>query len=112
MMTRLEKNIIELFYGKLPLYKSYWFYYVFGNFVISLPLLILSKSIIQNFIFSFSLYLFFNLFYYLISCIGVWRSSLKYTKNKILSFLARLVVVLGISTTILELRKIFEIIYP
>ena len=57
------------------------------------------------------LYLVLNLIYYFTSCIGVWRSSQKYKGNKILSFLARLIVVIGISTTILELKTILTIIY-
>jgi len=39
------------------------------------------------------------------------ESSQKYKGNKILSFLARLIVVIGISTTILELKTILTIIY-
>tara|TARA_B100000787_G_C16177427_1_gene289826 strand:- start:1284 stop:1622 length:339 start_codon:yes stop_codon:yes gene_type:complete len=111
MITKLEINILNLFAGNLPLYKSYWLYYVFGNFIISIPLLIMSKSMIGNFVFTFSLYLFFNLSYYFISCIGVWRSAQSYKKYKILAFLAKLIIVLGISTTLLELKNILEIIY-
>ena len=107
----VEENLIHLFAGNLPLYKSYWLYYVFGNFVISVPLLMISKSFIGSYIFSFSLYLLINLSYYCISCVGVWRSSHSYKKNKILAFLARLIVVLGISTTLFELKNILEIIY-
>ena len=111
MIDKLEKNLLMLFLGKIPLYKSYWLYYVFCNFVISIPLLMISKPLIEKFIFTFSLYLVVNLSYYFTSCIGVWRSSQSYDKNKILAFLARLIVVVGISTTLLELRKIFVIIY-
>ena len=102
---------MELFKGNLPLYKSYWIYYVLVNFLISAPLLLVTKIHIQNFIYTFSLYLVLNLIYYFTSCIGVWRSSQKYKGNKILSFLARLIVVIGISTTILELKTILTIIY-
>ena len=111
LIDKLEDNLLSLFAGNLPLYKSYLLYYVFGNFVISIPLLMLSKNFIGTFVFTFSLYLFVNLSYYFVSCIGVWRSSHSYKKNKILAFLARLIVVLGISTTLLELKKIIEIIY-
>tara|TARA_B100000767_G_scaffold265832_1_gene282382 strand:- start:2316 stop:2654 length:339 start_codon:yes stop_codon:yes gene_type:complete len=111
LITKFEENLLHLFAGNLPLYKSYWLYYVFGNFVISVPLLMISKSFIGSYIFSFSLYLLMNLSYYLVSCVGVWRSSQSYKKNKILAFLARLIVVLGISTTLLELKNILEIIY-
>ena len=111
LISKLEKNLFILFTGKLPLYQSYWFYYVFGNFIISIPLLMASKQIINSYIFTFSLYLVINLAYYLVSCIGVWRSAESYHKNKFYPFLARLIVVLGISTTLLELRKILEIIY-
>ena len=52
-----------------------------------------------------------NLIYYFTSCIGVWRSSQHYKGNKILSFLARFVVVIGISTTALEMKNILTIIY-
>ena len=108
---KIEKNLIDLFKGNLPLYKSYWIYYVLVNFLISAPLLLVTKIHIQNFIYTFSLYLVLNLIYYFTSCIGVWRSSQKYKGNKILSFLARLIVVIGISTTILELKTILTIIY-
>ena len=108
---KIENNLIELFKGNLPLYKSYWIYYVLVNFLISAPLLLVTKIHIQNFIYTFSLYLVLNLIYYFTSCIGVWRSSQKYKGNKILSFLARLIVVIGISTTILELKTILTIIY-
>ncbi len=111
MISKLEQSILNLFAGNLPLYKSYWLYYVFGNFIISIPLLALSKTLIGSFIFTFSLYLLFNLSYYFISCIGVWRSAQSYKKNKIYAFLARIIVVLGISTTLFELKNIFEIIY-
>ena len=111
MISKLEDKLLQLFAGNLPLYKSYWLYYVFGNFVMSVPLLIISKSVIGSFIFSFSLYLFVNLSYYLVSCIGVWKSSQLYKGNKIYAFLAKLIVVLGISTTLLELKNILEIIY-
>ena len=110
-IVRVEKNLIELFKGNLPLYKSYWIYYVLVNFLISAPLLLVTKVHIQKFIYSFSMYLVLNLIYYFTSCIGVWRSSQKYKGNKLLSFLARLIVVIGISTTILELKTILTIIY-
>ena len=110
-IVRVEKNLIELFKGNLPLYKSYWIYYVLVNFLISAPLLLVTKIHIQKFIYSFSMYLVLNLIYYFTSCIGVWRSSQKYKGNKLLSFLARLIVVIGISTTILELKTILTIIY-
>ena len=110
-LNSLEKNLIKLFKGDLPLYKSYWIYYVLGNFLISAPLLLVTKIQIQKFIYSFSLYLVINLIYYFTSCLGVWRSSQSYKGNKILSFLARLVVVIGISTTLLELKTIISIIY-
>ena len=110
-LSKLEINLINLFQGNLPLYKSYWIYYVLVNFLISAPLLLVTKIHIQNFIYTFSLYLVLNLIYYFTSCIGVWRSSQKYKGNKILSFLARLIVVIGISTTILELKTILTIIY-
>ena len=109
--SKLEINLINLFHGNLPLYKSYWIYYVLGNFAISAPLLIITKIQIQNFIYTFSLYLVLNLIYYFTSCIGVWRSSQTYKGNKILAFLARIIVVIGISTTALELKNIFNIIY-
>ena len=108
---KIENNLMELFKGNLPLYKSYWIYYVLVNFLISAPLLLVTKIHIQNFIYTFSLYLVLNLIYYFTSCIGVWRSSQKYKGNKILSFLARLIVVIGISTTIIELKTILTIIY-
>ena len=107
----LENNLIKLFKGDLPLYKSYWIYYVLGNFLISAPLLLVTKIQIQKFIYSFSLYLAINLIYYLTSCLGVWRSSQSYKGNKMLSFLARLVVVIGSSTTLLELKTVISIIY-
>ena len=31
-LEKLEHNLIKLFNGDLPLYKSYWIYYVLGNF--------------------------------------------------------------------------------
>ncbi len=40
----LENNLIKLFKGDLPLYKSYWIYYVLGNFLISAPLLLSYKN--------------------------------------------------------------------
>ena len=110
-ISKLEINLINLFQGNLPLYQSYWIYYVLGNFAISAPLLIITKIQIQNFIYTFSLYLVLNLIYYFTSCIGVWRSSQIYKGNKILAFLARIIVVIGISTTALELKNIFNIIY-
>ena len=110
-IVRVEKNLIELFKGNLPLYKSYWIYYVLVNFLISAPLLLVTKIHIQKFIYSFSMYLVLNLIYYFTSCIGVWRSSQKYKGNKLLSCLARLIVVIGISTTILELKTLLTIIY-
>ena len=110
-LSKLEINLINLFQGSLPLYKSYWIYYVLGNFAISAPLLLITKIQIQNYIYTFSLYLVLNLIYYFTSCIGVWRSSQHYKGNKILSFLARFVVVIGISTTALELKNILTIIY-
>jgi hypothetical protein len=110
-ISKLEINLINLFQGNLPLYQSYWFYYVLGNFAISAPLLIITKIQIQNFIYTFSLYLVLNLIYYFTSCIGVWRSSQTYKGNKILAFLARFIVVIGISTTAFELKNIFNIIY-
>ena len=108
---KIENNLMELFKGNLPLYTSYWIYYVLVNFLISAPLVLVTKIHRQNFIYTFSLYLVLNLIYYFTSCIGVWRSSQKYKGNKILSFLARLIVVIGISTTILELKTILTIIY-
>jgi hypothetical protein len=110
-LSKLETNLIKLFQGNLPLYKSYWIYYVLGNFAISAPLLLITKIQIQNYIYTFSLYLVLNLIYYFTSCIGVWRSSQHYKGNKILAFLARFVVVIGISTTALELKNILTIIY-
>ena len=110
-ISKLENNLIKLFRGQLPLYKSYWVYYVLGNFLISAPLLLITKIQIQKFIYSFSLYLVINLIYYFTSCLGVWRSSQHYKGNKILAFLARFVVVIGISTTALELKNILTIIY-
>ena len=110
-ISNLEINLLKLFRGDLPLYKSYWIYYVLGNFLISAPLLLVPKFQIQKFIYSFSLYLVINLIYYFSSCIGVWRSSQSYKGNKILAFLARFVVVIGIITTVLELRTVISIIY-
>ena len=110
-ISNLELNLLKLFKGDLPLYKSYWIYYVLGNFLISAPLLLVTKFQIQKFIYSFSLYLVINLIYYFSSCIGVWRSSQSYKGNKILAFLARIVVVIGIITTVLELRTVISIIY-
>ena len=110
-LSKLEINLSNLFQGNLPLYKSYWIYYVLGNFAISAPVLLITKIQFQNYIYSFSFYLVLNLIYYFTSCIGVWRSSQHYKGNKILSFLARFVVVIGISTTALELKNILTIIY-
>ena len=110
-ISNLEINLLKLFKGDLPLYKSYWIYYVLGNFLISAPLLLVTKFQIQKFIYSFSLYLVTNLIYYFSSCIGVWRSSQKYKGNKILAFLARFVVVIGIITTVLEFKTVISIIY-
>ena len=110
-ISNLEINLLKLFRGDLPLYKSYWIYYVLGNFLISAPLLLVTKFQIQKFIYSFSLYLVINLIYYFSSCSGVWRSSQIYKGNKILAFLARFVVVIGIITTVLELRTVISIIY-
>ena len=110
-ISNLEINLLKLFRGDLPLYKSYWIYYVLGNFLISAPLLLVTKFQIQKFIYSFSLYLVINLIYYFSSCIGVWRSSQSYKGNKILAILARFVVVIGIITTVLELRTVISIIY-
>ena len=39
-LSKLETNLIKLFQGNLPLYKSYWIYYVLGNFAISASALI------------------------------------------------------------------------
>ena len=50
-LSKIENNLIELFKGNLPLYKSYWIYYVLVNFLISAPLLLVTKIHIQNFIF-------------------------------------------------------------
>ncbi len=47
-ISKLEINLINLFQGNLPLYQSYWFYYVLGNFAISAPLLIITKIQIQK----------------------------------------------------------------
>ncbi len=110
-ISNIELNLIKLFKGDLPLYKSYWIYYVLGNFLISAPLLLVTKFQIQKFIYTFSLYLVINLIYYFSSCIGVWRSSQAYKGHKLLGFLARLIVVVGITTTILELKTIITIIY-
>ena len=85
-LSKIENNLIELFSGNLPLYKSYWIYYVLVNFLISAPLLLVTKIHIQNFIFTFSLYLVLNLIYYFTSCIGVWRSSQRYKGNKISTY--------------------------
>ena len=102
-IVRVEKNLIELFKGNLPLYKK-----IIRDYEKNL---LVTKIHIQKFIYSFSMYLVLNLIYYFTSCIGVWRSSQKYKGNKLLSFLARLIVVIGISTTILELKTILTIIY-
>lgn len=110
-MTKFEINLFNLYMGEVPLYKSYWLYYVFGNFIISFPLLFASSNIIQKFLFSFSLYLIINMSYYFLTCLGVWKSSQNYTKNKILALLAKFIVVLGFSTTIFELKNIIKIIY-
>jgi hypothetical protein len=67
-ISKLEINLINLFQGNLPLYKSYWIYYVLGNFAISAPLLIITKVQIQNFIYTFFLIFGFKsylLFYFL-----------------------------------------------
>ena len=57
-IVRVEKNLIELFKGNLPLYKSYWIYYVLVNFLISAPLLLVTKIHIQKFIYTFQCTLF------------------------------------------------------
>tara|TARA_Y100000768_G_C23688546_1_gene545749 strand:+ start:173 stop:520 length:348 start_codon:yes stop_codon:yes gene_type:complete len=109
--TNFEINLIKLFRGELPLYKSYWIYLVFGNFLITLPLYMLSKNTINIFIFTFSLYLVIKFIYYFTCCIGVWRSSQNYKGEKIFSFLARLAVVISLSTNIFYFRNFIAIIY-
>ena len=74
-IIRVEKNLIELFKGNLPLYKSYWIYYVLGNFAISAPLLLISKIQIQSFIYTFSLYLVLNLIYYFTKFVNFWKNA-------------------------------------
>ena len=101
---RVEKNLIELFKGNLPLYKSYWIYYFFINLVISLPVFFIVKF--TNFAYTLTLILVLKFIYYFVSCIGVWKSSQKYNGSKVLSFLARFAVVIELSLTILNIKNI------
>ena len=103
-IVKVEKNLIELFKGNIPLYKSYWIYYFFINIVISLPVFLIVKF--TNFAYTLTLILVIKFIYYLVSCMGVWKSSQKYKGSKVLSFLARFAVVIELSLTILNIKNI------
>jgi len=111
LIDKLEDNLLNLFAGNLPLWKSFWIYYMFGNFVVNIPLFMFMQFYNGSYIFSFSLYLIIHLSYYCISCVGVWWSSQSYKKNKILPFLAKLYIVLELSAALFKYKNILEIIY-
>ena len=111
-LSNLEINILKLFKGDLPLYKSYWIYYFLGNFLVSAPLMLIPIFQIQKFFYTKSILLLIYLFYYFISCVGVWKSSQRYKGNKFLASLARFVIIIGVASTILlEARAIAISIY-
>ena len=105
---KIEQNIIQLYRGDLPLYKSYWVYYFFINIVLSIPVIVIVRF--TNFFYTLTIILLIKFIYYFISCIGVWKSSQKYQGNKVLSFLARFAVVIELSMTILNIQNI-KILY-
>ena len=105
---QIEQKIIQLYKGDIPLYKSYWFYYFFINIVISIPVFLIFRF--TEFVYTLTIILLIKFIYYFISCIGVWKSSLKYQGSKFFSFLARFAVVVELSLTILNIPNI-KILY-
>ena len=111
-ISNFEISLIKLFNGDLPLYKSYWIYYFLGNFLVSAPLILIPIFQIQKFFYTKSILLLIYLFYYFISCVGVWKSSQKYKGNRFLASLARFIIIIGVASTILlEARSISISIY-
>ena len=110
-ISKLEINLIKLYLGELPLWKSYWVYYFLGNLIVSLPQLFFLILQIHTFVYTMTLYLVLNIVFYIITCIGVWKSSLRYNGTKILSFLARFVIVIGIILNFSSFKNYIGFIY-
>ena len=110
-VNQLEINLIKLYLGELPLWKSYWIYYFLGNLIASLPQLLFVILQIHTFVYTMTLYLVLSIVFYILTCIGVWKSSLRYNGSKILSFLARFVIVIGIIFNFSGFKNYLGIIY-
>lgn len=88
-----------LWHGDIPLAKTYWLYGFLGNFLLSIPLIILGEyplppsSLSTAFVVTYTL---FTFVYGLLMCVAIWRSASKYTGYYAWAGLAKLAVILGV----------------
>ena len=86
--------LIRLWRGEFSLPATYWLWGLFGNLVFWVAFE-LSKGATSN-VAVLLLLILLGLAYYVICIVGIWRSSGRYTGNKIWRDLARSMIVIGI----------------
>ena len=84
-MKKMKKLFIDLWEGKITLWKTYW-YLFFAELIYELPIYFLIPEDRYS-VFAFTEI--FSLFYIVFFLIDVWRSANKYKGKKIWYFLAK-----------------------
>lgn len=83
--------------GDFGLAKTYWLFGVLGNFLISLPLNLLTGLV------PIAVYSLFSLAYGVTVLLGIWNAANRYTGFKLWAILAKLAAILGFLFVILSI---------
>ena len=108
--------IKKLWNGDFSLPITFWLFHVLGNGILNLIDTSLDSSglydrlLIQDQYFFIITFVIFGLCYFILTCTGVWRSSVKYGQSggsKLWSGAAQIAVIIGIVRTIMVLYSAF-----
>ena len=102
--NNILENIKSFWRGEWSLLQTFWGFFVVGNTVVGIIVLLLLDTLDLNNSFQFLIFLFFYLIYlifYIILVVGTWRSASNYSKIKnkrvTWSILAKIMVFLSIA---------------
>ncbi|MBC15769.1 membrane protein of unknown function [Pseudodesulfovibrio profundus] len=93
----------QLWRGEVALVKTYWIFGVLASFLLNGIVLLLSRSLAgTGAIWPMFVFWFISIIYTLFIAVAIWRSADKYTGRKVWAILAKIMVVLSVLQTVLN----------
>lgn len=89
---------MNLIKGEITLWKTYWLFGVLGNIIGSFLIVIFTAMGNTVMFIMVSIVIVYSI----ITLIGIWNSASKYTGSKIWAILAKVLVILGIVSTLAQ----------